>query len=124
MSWYNEKVMEKIERWRVEELSLLLSWLACLLKEGFNPEWASVFSHFDEESRRLLAAGPVDCPRLKRLVGNIKACFVPPSSFPSLRLEAATPGEVDDLSVEFLGVKGRLRQALEEMEARLVDYIN
>lgn len=116
--------MDKIERWRLEELFLLLDQLVSLLRQGFNPEWAGVFSHFSEESRILLAISPLDTVKLKKLVRNIHACFVSPSSFPSLRLKPKIPSQEDVLDVEFQKVKGRLCQALKEMETRLVDYVH
>lgn len=116
--------MKKVEKWRVEEMSLLLTWLATLLNEGRNPEWAAVFSHFDQESRLLLAEELIDPAKLARLIGNIKACFVAPCSFPDLILKTDHLANESALNAEFLRVKVRLCRALEDMEATLVEYIN
>ena len=122
--WYNAGMVNKIERWRLEELSLLLDQLASVLRQGFNPEWASVFSHFGEESRTLLAINPIDTTKLGRLVKNIQACFLSPSSFPSLRLKPEISSQENFLTLEFLKVKARLCLALEEMDARLIKYVH
>ncbi|MBM3284572.1 MAG: hypothetical protein FJY81_01730 [Candidatus Aminicenantes bacterium] len=116
--------MQKIEKWRVEELSLLLGWLVSLLKEGLNPEWAAVFSHFDDESREILAVDPVNRAKLEKLVHSIKACFAPPCSFLYLSLARGNPAEQNGLDAEFLGVKVRLCRALKDIEDRLRDYVN
>jgi len=34
--------MKKIEKWRVEELALLLDGLTALLRTSKNPEWAKI----------------------------------------------------------------------------------
>ncbi len=116
--------MANIEKWRVEELSLLLKKLVSVLKEGQNPEWAGVFSHYDEESRLLLATGLVDLTRLRRLIRDIKSCFLFPSSFSSLLLQPNYFDEEGALQIEFRGLQGRLFCALEEIEVRLVEYIH
>lgn len=116
--------MLRVERWRIEELSLLLDLLAGFLREGRNPEWAGVFSHFNQETRIFLSEAAIGKDQLKRLVQNIKNCFGPGYPFPALVLQCEGGVDEDALNREFTAAKVRLEKALGELEKRLFDYLH
>jgi len=116
--------MQKIEKWRVEELALLFDLLAALLRAGKNPEWANVFSHFDEEAKLILSAGAFDAGPVKMLVRNIKNCFGADSNFVTLVLEDEEPLIKNALNLDFVQARARLWNALQEMEKRMVEFVN
>lgn len=116
--------MQKIEKWRVEELSLLLDHLAALLRTGKNPEWANVFSHFDKETRLILSAEVFDAEPIKRLVRNIKNCLGASSTFATLVLEDEEPLIKNALNSEFAQTRARLWNALQDMEKKMVEFVN
>jgi hypothetical protein len=116
--------VQKIEKWRVEELSLLLDLLAALLRLGKNPEWANVFFHFNEETELILSAGAFDIGPVKMLVRNIKNCFGADGNFVTLQLEDAEPLIKNALNLEFAQARARLWNALQEMEKRTVEFVN
>ena len=45
--------MQKIEKWRIQELTYVLNDLAEILKQGNNAEWANVFTHFYYEAQKI-----------------------------------------------------------------------
>lgn len=118
------KHMAQIEKWRIEELALLLDLLAALLRMGKNPEWANVFSHFDEETRQLMSPSVFDIPPFQRLVRNIAACFGAGGTFATLVLEDEEPLIKNALNLEFAQARARLWDALQEMEKKLVEFVN
>src|SRR4030043_356711 len=76
--------MYKVERWRRQELALLLDELVLTLRSGKNPEWAGVFAHFGHELALLGSARAVDERQLQRLVGCIELCLEPGHGFSRL----------------------------------------
>lgn len=116
--------MTKIEKWRVEELSLLLDFLEALLRQGKNPEWASVFSHFNQEARLIISAGISSMAPLKRLVRDIKNCYGAGCTFAGLVLESDDFRTRKALNLEFGRARARLWSALLEIEKRMVEFVN
>jgi len=114
--------MQKIEKWRVEELSLALNELSDLLKKGNNREWANVFAHFDSEARDILQAEKFQIDQLKRLITNIKNCFSRSCSFSQLELQHGDPAEMRMINHEFSSAKLELLQLLENMEKQMVEF--
>jgi hypothetical protein len=116
--------MPKIEKWRVEELSLLLGFIASLLELGRDLEWAGVFSHYDQESRLILGATIINDDALRGLVRNIKHCFATSNTLACLVLrERSGPGTAV-LNLEFGQARARLWQAVEEIEALMTEWVN
>lgn len=116
-------MMPQVEKWRLEELALLFEMLASILRQGRNPEWAGVFGHFGQEARLLLAAEKAEPEELKRLVRNVQNCFHPGRTLPFLALEHADAAAKVALIQEFAEAKSRLELALDDLERRLVDYL-
>jgi len=63
--------MQKIEKWRLEELALVLNQLSEILREGNHCEWANVFHHFQDESQKILSKKEFDLDSLK----STRACL-------------------------------------------------
>lgn len=116
--------MQKIEKWRVEELSLVLNELAVLLRAGENSEWANVFSHFYDESKAIVAKKEFDSNSLNKLVKNITNCFERNSSFTSIALKHKKPREEQKLNQALFLTRARLLRVLKDMEERIIEHIH
>ena len=114
--------MQKVERWRLQELALILKKMAELLKKGENNEWANVFAHFLVETQDTLTRQTQDVEVLKRLVYNIKNCFSGMSSFKNLVLRHDNSVEMSRLNQAFLDEKLQLLEALRELEKGMAEY--
>jgi hypothetical protein len=95
------KVIQKIEKWRIQELEQTLDRLAILMRKGKNPDWASVFSHFSHEAKSLTLNNRFSLDSLKRLVQNIANCFEGISSLRTLVLIDQDPKQMEILNQEF-----------------------
>lgn len=116
--------MQKIEKWRVEELSLVLNELADILKKGNNREWANVFFHFDSEAQRTFQAEKFNPDQFRKLIANIKNCFSGHCSFSQLELWLEDPLEAKILNREFSAIKSELLRLLEDLETRMVEFFS
>jgi hypothetical protein len=116
--------MQKIETWRIKELSLVLQQMTELLKQGNNREWANVFSHFRIESQNIVDKKEFDAAQLERLVRNIKNCFHNTSTLRNLEL--SKEGSLPDLNInqELLQTKAYLLKILDDMKERMVEHIH
>lgn len=116
--------MQKIEKWRVEELALVLIQLAELLKKGDNCEWSNVFFHFKDESLKIINSKEFDLDQLKRLLRNINNCFSGASSLKNIVLWHENSEEKKRINQELLQVRARLLKILTEIEIRTVEHIS
>lgn len=116
--------MQKIEKWRIEELALVLNHLSQLLRRGDNCEWANVFSHFHQESKQIVEKNEFDQHLLKKLVINIKNCFTGLHSLRNIVLWHLNTRESANLNQEFQRYRARLLKIIEYVEKRLIEYIN
>jgi len=116
--------MQKIEKWRVEELALVLKHLAGLLSKGNNRDWASVFFHFHQESQLIIAAQEFNLEQVKKLIMNIKNCYSGVSSFMSLFLRQGNEKETIELNQELFKARTRLLKIMAELEDRSIEYIS
>jgi hypothetical protein len=116
--------MQKIEKWRIQELAIVLNDLAELLKQGNNAEWANVFTHFYYESQKILLKQEFHLEELKKLLQNIGNCFIGNSSFRNLSLGQDRPNESNILNKEFSQARSRLLVILAQMENQSVEYVN
>lgn len=116
--------MQKIEKWRIQELTIVLTHLTELLKRGNHTEWANVFSHYYYESQKLLLRKEFDLNDLKRLLQNIGNCFIGSSSFRNLTLWQDNQDRSESLNKEFNQVRSRLLVILAQMENQSVEYVN
>jgi len=116
--------MQKIEKWRLEELTLVLDRLSGLLRKGDHCEWANVFHHFQEESHKILSKKEFDLDSSKRLIRNIKNCFQGVSSLKNLVLRDLEYGESGKINHDFQRTRARLLKILEDMDKRTIEFIN
>lgn len=118
------KIMQKIEKWRIEELAIVLNELTTLLRTGESRDWANVFSHFYDESQKIIFKKEFDLDALSKLVINIKNCFFNGHSFKEIALRHKSPREEIKLNEGFLFVRARLYKILTDLEHRVAEYIN
>ena len=116
--------MQKIEKWRLEELALVLKHLAELLSKGNNRDWANVFLHFYQESQWIIAAQELNLEQVRNLIMNIKNCYSGASSFMSLFLRHENEKEKIELNQELFKARGRLLKIMAELEDRSIEYIS
>jgi len=116
--------MQKLEKWRVKELALVLKQLAVLLKNGDNCEWANVFFHFHLETQIIINSKEFDLDQLKKLLINIKSCFSGISSLMNLILRHENSEEKTRLNQDLHQTRARLLKILTEMEILTIEYIS
>jgi hypothetical protein len=116
--------MQKIEKWRIQELTQVLNQLAALLREGNNSEWASVFSHYAQEAHAIVQSIQFDLEGLKKLVINMRSCFDGASSLHSLILSEKNSKKMEELNQEFIRIKGLLFMLLSDLEKKWIEPIN
>jgi hypothetical protein len=114
--------MQRVEKWRVQELSLLLQQLHGLLMKGNNSEWANVFLHFHQEAVEILSREELNVEPLRRLIHNIVNCFDGYHSFTNLSLEREESDSGSELNRDFNKAKVRLLAVLSEIENRTTIY--
>ncbi len=118
--------MQKIEKWRLEELALVLDQMSAILRKGDHCEWANVFDHFQDESKDILSKKEFDLESLKRLIRNIKNCFQRMSSLKKLviyDLEERRK-ESKEITKDFQNKIARLIKILEDMEKKTIEFIH
>jgi len=118
------EAMQKVEKWRVEELALVLNELVVLLRAGENSDWANVFSHYHDESKNIVAKKEFDSESLKKLVTNIMNCFEKNSSFTNIVLKHENPKEEQKLNQALYLTRARLLTVIRDMEERIIEHIH
>jgi hypothetical protein len=116
--------MQKIEKWRIQELAQVLNHVAAILSQGKNREWAQVFSHFEQESHGILMSPTFDSGQLQNLLRNIKICFSENYTFKNIVPFSENPEGLHGLCQEFLSAQARLLKILEDLEKRSVELIH
>jgi len=116
--------MQKIEKWRIEQLSLLLSEISSLLRSGDNLEWANVFLHFLDESKNIISREEFDLDLVKKLVKNIKNCFSEDHHLKDVVLWHKNSREKTRINQDFRLVRARLFYILKDLEQRTFESIN
>jgi hypothetical protein len=116
--------MQKIEKWRIQEMALVLNRFAELLIEGQNREWGNVFSHFFQEAMIIIQKTELDLDSLKRLILSIKGCFDRASSLRGLILHLDHPSSSEKLNQEFVEERVRLQKILLDLEERTKQLIH
>ena len=116
--------MQKIEKWRIEELALMLNELAVLLKTGNSREWANVFVHFHDESQNIISKEEFDLDSLNKLVKNVKNCFFGNSSFKNIVLWHENSEMKRKINLNLYLIRARLMKILMDIEDRAIVHIN
>jgi hypothetical protein len=114
--------MLRVEKWRVQELALLLQQLHKLLIKGNNSEWANVFLHFHQETIEILSRNELNVEALRRLIHNIVNCFDGYHSFTNLSLGSEDSDSGSELNRDFNQAKVRLLAVLSEIDNRTTVY--
>jgi len=121
--WQYRRNMLKIERWRIEELTLVLRDLVDSLQQEENRDWAHVFQHYLSEAERLLLTNTLRVDEFKRLVHNILCCYLEGDSFRRISFPETTQEE-KLRNKNFQHRKARLFHLLTELQTRFVEYIH
>jgi CRISPR/Cas system-associated protein Cas10 (large subunit of type III CRISPR-Cas system) len=116
--------MQKVEKWRVEELDLLLKELCELLRKGDNCEWANVFSHFNDETKIIISKNDFDLNSLENLIKNIRNSFSHGISSTTLTLSHENTEMKKRLNQDFLHMRACILGSLKDMEYRTIETIN
>jgi hypothetical protein len=116
--------MQKVEKWRIQELEQALNRLASLLRMGKNADWASVFSHYAHEAKILAKKDKLNLDSLKRLILNIFHCFDGTSSLRHLVLVQENAKQMDALNQEYREAISNLFDIFVSIEAKWTDQIN
>jgi hypothetical protein len=116
--------MTKIEKWRLQELIMVLQDLVESLKRGEQREWHHVFEHFVMEAEQILQKNTVRTEDFKRLVHNILCCFLEGDSFRNMRLFSGESMEEKGMEKRFQNQKARLYHLLTDLQMRFVEYIH
>ncbi|HUU52907.1 MAG TPA: hypothetical protein VMW92_07755 [Candidatus Heimdallarchaeota archaeon] len=114
--------MQRVEKWRIQELALLLQQLYKLLMKGNNSEWANVFLHFHQETVKILSRDELSVEALRRLIHNIVNCFDGFHSFTNLSLGREDSDSGSELNHDFNQTKMRLLAVLSEIDSRTTIY--
>ncbi|UCC41060.1 MAG: hypothetical protein JSV96_06420 [Candidatus Aminicenantes bacterium] len=116
--------MQRIEKWRVEELTIVLNELSNLLRKGDDYEWANVFSHFYQESQNIASGKEFNLDSLLKLVANVSNCFSRASSLSNIVLWQENSEERTHANQELFQTRARLLKILKDIEDLSVDYIS
>ncbi|MFA9453098.1 MAG: hypothetical protein ACERK6_04210 [Candidatus Aminicenantaceae bacterium] len=116
--------MLKIEKWRIEELALVLSDIVASLHQGENREWANVFVHFLSEAERIHLKDRVYIDEFKRLVHNILCCYLEGDSFRRMILFPGNSEESLTRNKQFHHLQARLYHLLTDLQTRFVVFVH
>ncbi len=122
--WHHKDTMQKIEKWRIQELTQVLNQISILLREGKNAEWANVFSHFAQEANKISEKRELKLDYLIRLIQNIMNCFDGGSSLQNLILQHENSNRMARLNLEFNQSRELLSEIFAQMETKLTEPIN
>lgn len=116
--------MQKIERWRIQELAIILKDLKDTLQIGANRDWANVFDHFLVETERILLRTSLDVEECRRLVRNILCCYLDGDSFRRLEITNEETGQPTRINKDLTRQKARLYNLLTDLQSRFIEYIH
>jgi len=113
-----------IEKWRVDELSMVLNRIALILQAGGQSEWAGVFRHYHEEADSLSRITPIEIDKLERLTMNLCACLEDGCSLRNPQLLHEDDRVGTSLLREYVMLRTRLFQILADLKNRLRETIH
>ncbi len=122
--WHHKKAMQRVEKWRIQELAQVLGQISILLREGKDAEWANVFSHFAQEAHKIFEKSELELDSLVRLIQNIVNCFDSGSSLRNLILRHDNSNRMATLNQEFSQKRNILSEILTEIETKWTETIN
>jgi len=117
-------MIQKIEKWRIQELEQMLNRLASFLRMGQNSDWANVFTHFSQEAKFLAMKDKLNLDSLKRLFQNILNCFEGMSSLRTLVLVQENAKQLEALNQEYRDAIRGLFEILASIEEKWTEPVN
>lgn len=114
--------MQKVEKWRIQELALMLKQFHDLLMRGGNGEWANVFLHFHREAVEILSREDFKLDLLKKLVQNIANGFESFHSVTNLSLGHEDLEAKSEWNRNFQIAKARLISILTEIDKLTIEF--
>ena len=117
-------MIQKVEKWRIQELEQMLKRISLLLRRGQNSDWASVFSHYALEAKNLADHKKFNLDMLKRLTQNIITCFDHVSSLRNLVLAHENARKMEILNREFRNAIRLLFEIIASLEEKWIDPVN
>jgi hypothetical protein len=117
-------VIQKVEKWRIQELEQVLNRLSLLMRMGANPDWAAVFSHYALEAKHLANREKFNLDVLKKLAQNIVNCFDHVSSLRNLVLTHENAKKMDILNREFRNSLKLMFEIIAQIEEKWTDPIS
>lgn len=114
--------MQKVEKWRVQELALMLNLFYELLMKSGNNDWANVFMHFYHEAVDILSRDDFKLGSLKKLVQNITNGFESFHSVTNLALGHEDIEAKSEWNRTFQKTKARLISILTEIDKRTIEF--
>ena len=116
--------MQKVEKWRIQEMGQVLTRLSQLLRQGENAEWANVFAHFAQEAQNIVRQKKFSLEVLKRFVYNIINCFESGSSLRNLVLIQKNGKQMEVLNQEFRDTIKHLLEILAAIEEKWTESVS
>lgn len=95
-----------------------------LFRNGDNYEWASVFSHFNDETKIIISKNNLDLDSLEKLIKNIRNSFSHGISLTTLILSHENTEIKKRFNQDFLHMRARIFGILKDMEYRTIETIN
>lgn len=117
-------MIQKVEKWRIQELEQVLNRLSLLMRKGANPDWANVFSHYALEAKLLADHKKFNLDMLKKLAQNIVNCFDHVSSLRNLVLTHENARKKEILNQEFRNSIRLLFEILASIEKKWTESIS
>jgi hypothetical protein len=114
--------MQKVEKWRIQELAQMLGHFHELLVKGGNHEWANVFLHFHHEAIEILSRSEFKLDPLKKLVQNIANGFESFHSVTNLSLGHEDFEAKSEWNRTFQRVEARLISILTEIDKLTIEF--
>lgn len=117
-------VIQKVEKWRIQELQQVLERLSLLMRKGESADWANVFSHYALEAKNLADHQKFKLDVLKRLTHNIINCFDHVSSLRNLVLTHKDARKMEILNREFRNAIRLLFEILASIEEKWTESVS
>ena len=121
---HHKRTMQKVEKWRIQEMGQVLTRLSQLLRQGENAEWANVFAHFAQEAQNIARQKKFSLEVLKRLVHNIINCFDSGSSLRNMVLIQKNGKQMEVLNQEFRDTIKHLLEILAAIEEKWTESVS
>lgn len=113
---HHTDIMQKVEKWRIQELSQILDEMADLFQKAGQAEWAQVFLHFSREASALSTRDLFELSVLQKLIRNIRCCFEEARTLESFARNQGSQEEAIRMNLAYIRIKSQLLQLISKME--------